>query len=297
MTSYNEQGQKQINEYVVEGGDIGCGSFATVKLVYHTEKNMFFAMKVMSKSHLKKRRLVGKGMSADHWEQVMREISIMKKLHHPNIVKLYEVMDDPNVDQLYLILEYMEGGCVLDLSTSTTPLPTDLARLYFRDIVLGLSYLHSQNIVHRDIKPENLLVKEEDNGNLVVKIGDFGVSTILESDNDLLSTTAGSAAFMAPEMCSSSKKFSGKKADIWSLGITLYSFIFGRLPFTARTVHLVYLAIVEHPLQFPTDVEASDDCKDLISIMLEKDPAKRADLETIKRHPWVTENGTWNPES
>ncbi|CAL4080881.1 unnamed protein product, partial [Meganyctiphanes norvegica] len=139
-------------------------------------------------------------------DKVYREIAILKKLNHPNIVKLVEVLDDPVEDNLYMAFELLEKGEVMEIPTDV-PLSEDQAWTYFRDMVLGIEYLHYQKIIHRDIKPSNLLLG--DNGH--VQIADFGVCNEFDGKDAFLTNTAGTPAFMAPEALSTSRdKFSGK---------------------------------------------------------------------------------------
>jgi len=239
---------------------------------------------------LKKRKIMGKGSAvSDHWQNVLREIAIMKKIDHPNVVRLVEVMDDQRKDKLYLIMELVERGSLMDGdSLECEPFPEPLARAYFRDLIIGLDYLHRNHIVHRDIKPENLLLCSDGR----IKIGDFGVSHLFEGDDDVVANTAGSAAFMAPEMCKDAGKgsFSGKMTDIWSCGVTLFMFIFGKLPFMDECVYTIYTRIVEDPLEFPHEINS--DLRDLLVRMLDKNPVTRITMAQIRSHPWVTNHGS-----
>jgi len=220
-------------------------------------------------------------------EDVKREIEIMKRLDHPNIIKLYEVIDDSNEEKVFLILEYAEGGVVMAGQLETEPLPEDKARQYIRDVVNGLEYLHDRNIIHRDIKPENLLLSVDG----VVKISDFSISLHLEQtdDDQCLKRTIGSPAFLAPEICASeTPRIQGPPIDLWSLGITLYLFIFGKLPFMAENEVLLFDKIRTQELSFlqPTD----EDLKNLLSSLLEKNPDKRITVKQVKQHPWLLKN-------
>ncbi|XP_068249427.1 calcium/calmodulin-dependent protein kinase kinase 1-like isoform X2 [Palaemon carinicauda] len=217
-------------------------------------------------------------------DRVHREIAILKKLNHPNVVKLVEVLNDPDEDNFYMAFELLEKGEVLEIPTDS-PLSEDQAWVYFRDVVLGLEYLHYQKIIHRDIKPSNLLLG--DNGH--IQIADFGVCNEFDGQDAFLTNTAGTPAFMAPEALSTSRhKYSGKAADIWALGVTLYAFVYGKLPFRDENIVVLYDKIRSSLLSFPPAPFVSDDLKDLISLMLEKNPNQRITLPEIKEHPWVT---------
>ena len=155
---------------------------------------------------------------------VKTEIAIMKKLQHPNVVDLKEVLNDPQLPKLYLVMEYVCGGCLLKkiASYQGKPLPPLKVWNYFRDLICGLFFLHENaKVVHRDIKPENLLLDEKD----VLKISDFGISHILETDNENIKSNAGSALYMPPEAIEGNKS-QGKPLDIWASGVTLFFMVF-----------------------------------------------------------------------
>ncbi|NXV45494.1 KKCC2 kinase, partial [Uria aalge] len=214
-------------------------------------------------------------------EQVYQEIAILKKLDHPNVVKLVEVLDDPSEDHLYM------GNPVMEIPT-LKPLSEDQARFYFQDLIKGIEYLHYQKIIHRDIKPSNLLVGEDGH----IKIADFGVSNEFKGADALLTNTVGTPAFMAPETLSETRKiFSGKALDVWAMGITLYCFVFGQCPFMDERILSLHNKIKTQTLEFPDQPEVTDFLKDLITRMLDKNPESRISVPEIKLHPWVTKNG------
>ncbi len=227
--------------------------------------------------------------------KIRREIAILKKCQHPNVVKLKEVIDDPKSRKIYLALEYMEGGEIIwreDDDSNQPILTLQDSRNIFRNIVSGLDYLHYQGIIHRDIKPANLLLSKDH----IVKISDFGVSyfnqnNLKEEMDKELAETAGTPAFFAPELCSSIENITTcitKSIDIWALGVTLYCFIFGQCPFTANTEFELFDIIPTQPLSFPFQI--SDTLQDLLLKLLEKDPLKRITLDEVKHHPWVIED-------
>ncbi|KAJ3244021.1 hypothetical protein HK104_008083 [Borealophlyctis nickersoniae] len=170
----------------------------------------------------------------------------MKKLSHENVVKLYEVLDDPDQDSLYMVFELCEKGAIMDIAMdkTTTPLSEEQARNYFRQMVLGIEYLHEHDIAHRDIKPDNMLVAEDG----TLKIVDFGVSEMFTHGSDKLKKSAGSPAFFAPEMCTAHHgDISARAADVWALGVTLYCMVFGKLPFTGASIVDLYESIKNDP--------------------------------------------------
>ncbi|KAJ5888935.1 hypothetical protein N7495_008976 [Penicillium taxi] len=288
--------EHRINQYVIKQ-EIGRGSFGAVHLAADQYGNEY-AVKEFSKSRLRKRaqshmlrrlrgpRRPGSGFnspmhrhpSGDDNESaknplylIKEEIAIMKKLNHNNLVSLIEVLDDPTEDPLYMADPYDDDHC----------------RCWFRDLILGIEYLHAQGIVHRDIKPDNCLVTNDN----VLKVVDFGVSEMFEKDSDMFTAkSAGSPAFLPPELCVIKHgDVSGKAADIWSMGVTLYCLRYGRLPFQQHSIFDLYESIRNDPVEC-TD-EHDEHFKDLISRILDKNPAKRIEMRQLREHPWVTKNG------
>ncbi|KAM7374774.1 hypothetical protein PAMP_007413 [Pampus punctatissimus] len=273
----------QLNQYKLKS-EIGKGSYGVVKLAYNEDDDKHYAMKVVSKKKLMKqcgfpRRPPPRGPKAAQGEQpkilgplerVYQEIAILKKLDHVNIVKLVEVLDDPAEDNLHMVFELMRKGPVMEVPADN-PLSEDQARLYFRDVLLGIEYLHCQKIVHRDIKPSNLLLGDDGH----VKIADFGVSNQFEGNDALLSSTAGTPAFMAPETLSDKRKsFSGK------------------CPFIDEYILALHNKIRTRPVDFPEIPKLSEELRTLILRMLDKNPDSRITLPEIKMDQWVTQGGT-----
>ncbi|KAF7864220.1 uncharacterized protein EAF02_010188 [Botrytis sinoallii] len=314
--------EHHINQYIIKD-EIGRGSFGAVHLAvdqYGTE----FAVKEFSKSRLRKRAqsnilrrphyvrrpghfAAGSGFNSPlhrhsasdiHINEqrgnplylIKEEIAIMKKLNHPNVVSLIEVLDDPEEDSLYMVLEMCKKGVVMKvgLGEKADPYDVESCRCWFRDLILGIEYLHAQGVVHRDIKPDNLLLTEDD----VLKVVDFGVSEMFEKASDMMTAkSTGSPAFLPPELCLTKHgDVSGRAADIWSMGISLYCLRFGHIPFERTGVLELYEAIKNDEV----DYEPSTDPQfvDLMRRILEKDPKKRITMDEIREHPWVTNNGT-----
>ncbi|KAM3081528.1 hypothetical protein ACMFMG_004985 [Clarireedia jacksonii] len=311
--------EHHINQYIIKD-EIGRGSFGAVHLAvdqYGTE----YAVKEFSKSRLRKRaqsnilrrphfarrpgHLAGGINSPLHRHSasdihsseeqgnplylIKEEIAIMKKLNHPNLVSLIEVLDDPEEDSLYMVLEMCKKGVVMKvgLGEKADPYDVESCRCWFRDLILGIEYLHAQGVVHRDIKPDNLLLTQDD----VLKIVDFGVSEMFEKASDMMTAkSAGSPAFLPPELCVTRHgDVSGRAADIWSMGISLYCLRFGRIPFERCGVLDLYEAIKNEQLELSDD---DPQFVDLMHRLLEKDPKKRIRMEELRAHPWVTKNGT-----
>lgn len=188
--------------------------------------------------------------------------------------------DDPVEDALYMVFELVAKGPVLDIPTKK-PLSEEYAWFIFRQVILGVEYLHYQKIIHGDLKPENLLLADHD----VIKVADLGVCNEFLGDDSSIDqrTASGTPAFRAPETLSGQKLvFDGKKADIWSLGVTLYAFIFGDIPFKNQAIPKLYEQIQNEEVSFPAKISISDELEDFIMKMLHKDPEKRVNMEQIK---------------
>lgn len=258
-------------------------------------------------SPLHRRPPLGEDQKENALYLIKEEIAIMKKLHHSNLVSLIEVLDDPTEDSLYMVMEMCKKGVVMKvgLEERADPYDDDLCRCWFRDLILGIEYLHAQGIVHRDIKPDNCLITNDD----VLKVVDFGVSEMFEKDSDMFTAkSAGSPAFLPPELCVVKHgDVSGKAADIWSMGVTLYCLRYGRLPFEKQSIFELYEAIKNDPVTCTG--EEDGEFQDLMGRILEKDPAKRIPMEELRvsehaysdgdmsltqrkqAHPWVTKGG------
>ncbi|KAM7207379.1 Protein kinase-like domain containing protein [Naviculisporaceae sp. PSN 640] len=312
-------GNHRINQYVIKQ-EIGRGSYGAVHLATDQFGNEF-AVKEFSKARLRKRAQsnilrngprrpggfpgrAGFGApdapSARMTDQrareakdalflIREEIAIMKKLNHPNLVRLIEVLDDPEEDSLYMVLEMCKKGVVMNvgLNETATPKSKEECRYWFRDLILGIEYLHSQGVVHRDIKPDNLLLTEDN----VLKIVDFGVSEMFEKpENMRTAKPAGSPAFLPPELCVAKHgDVDGKAADIWSMGVSLYCLYYGRLPFERAGVLDMYEAIKTENAPIPEDEDPQ--FVDLMNKLLEKNPEKRITMDQLREHPWVTKEG------
>ncbi|AQK45081.1 serine/threonine-protein kinase GRIK1 isoform X1 [Zea mays] len=269
--SEDENGNKMVNQYV-HLGKIGSGSYGKVVLYRNIKDGKLYAIKVLNKPYMMKVRVV---RTETAMTDVLREVSIMKMLNHPNIVNLVEVIDDPNIDKFYMVLDYVEGKMVCD-----NGLEEGTARNYLRDIISGLMYLHSHNVIHGDIKPDNLLVTSAGN----VKIGDFSVSQVFEDDDDMLWRSPGTPVFTAPECCQGSA-YHGRASDTWAVGVTLYCMVSGHYPFLGDTLQETYDKIANDPVQIPGDMNPQ--LADLLLRLLCKDPGDRITLQAAAEHPWV----------
>jgi [calcium/calmodulin-dependent protein kinase] kinase len=286
----DEKGEKHVNHYKMLEV-IGRGATGKVRRCIDEETGVVMAAKIIRKSRLLKKRV---GRFGNALQDVMREIAVWKKLSHPHITHLKEVIDDAASDKLYMVGEYVNGGALMPDEKAVQALPLDKARRYFCMLIDGIYYLHFNNVVHRDIKPGNLLLDRETD---IVKIADFGVSQAF-SDNDSFRSTAGTAAFLAPEMLTG-QQFSGRQQDVWACGVTLYMFIYGCTPFYDDTVAGTYENIKRGQIPWrtrtalgaPLDLAALADANDLIAHLLDPDPETRFTLEMARAHRFLAASG------
>jgi serine/threonine protein kinase len=284
VRSRANSGAKMINEYTILE-KLGSGAYGKVKKIQDLRTDEVYALKICNKEFLKRQR---KGKEHNALEDVLREMAIWKKLSHPNIVNLLEIIDDPESHELYMISDFMPNGTVAEVGSggvlTADVFSDDRIRKISRDVALGLRYLHRNGIVHHDIKPENLLFDGDD----VVRLTDFGVSRMFtEDEGDVMKHSAGTPAFTAPEAIS--PPYEGRPVDIYAFGVTLYVLATGHLPFHARTEYLLYHCIRKNPIEFPDTLTPS--LRDLLEKMLNKDPLERISLEGILRHPFAADGG------
>eukprot|EP00752_Nemacystus_decipiens_P002377 g2245.t1 len=246
----------------------------------------------------------------ENYIKVQREIAIMKKLVHPNIVQLVEVIDAPRDRSLYMVMEFAERGAVMrcvepgmgryECPVNGGCLEPPLAAGYFADIMAGLEYLHLHLIAHRDLKPENVLI----GGDGRAKIADFGVSQYFTDDEPRtpksarslarsnsraqMSTTEGTWCFWAPEMCDTREEgvaFNAYAADSWAAGVTLWCFLYGRVPFFGLNPMDLFASVVDDPTPIPRGADTA--LRDLLERLLAKDPGERLTVPEAREHIWV----------
>ncbi|XP_055692477.1 serine/threonine-protein kinase MARK2 isoform X7 [Lutzomyia longipalpis] len=246
---------------------IGKGNFAKVKLARHVPTGKEVAIKIIDKTQLNPGSL----------QKLFREVRIMKMLDHPNIVKLFQVIETEKT--LYLVMEYASGGEVFDYLVLHGRMKEKEARAKFRQIVSAVQYCHQKRIIHRDLKAENLLLDSEMN----IKIADFGFSNEF-TPGSKLDTFCGSPPYAAPELFQG-KKYDGPEVDVWSLGVILYTLVSGSLPFDGTTLRELRERVLRGKYRIPFYM--STDCEGLLRKFLVLNPAKRASLEVIMRDKWM----------
>ncbi|XP_061104938.1 serine/threonine-protein kinase MARK2-like isoform X10 [Conger conger] len=246
---------------------IGKGNFAKVKLARHVLTGKEVAVKIIDKTQLNSSSL----------QKLFREVRIMKLLNHPNIVKLFEVIETEKT--LYLVMEYASGGEVFDYLVAHGRMKEKEARAKFRQIVSAVQYCHQKCIVHRDLKAENLLLDAEMN----IKIADFGFSNEFTLGNKL-DTFCGSPPYAAPELFQG-KKYDGPEVDVWSLGVILYTLVSGSLPFDGQNLKELRERVLRGKYRIPFYM--STDCENLLKKFLILNPTKRGSLEQIMKDRWM----------
>lgn len=259
------------------GRTLGRGSTGRVRLAKNVNTGKLAAVKIVPKLNFKKiENPKYKNHDATRLPYgIEREIIIMKLISHPNIMGLYDVWENKN--DLYLILEYIEGGELFDYLIKKGRLLEHEAVHHFKQIIQGIGYLHQFNICHRDLKPENLLLDFNKN----IKIADFGMAA-LEVDKKLLETSCGSPHYASPEIVAG-KNYHGAPSDIWSCGIILFALLTGHLPFDDENIRKLLMKVQNGKFIMPKDL--SIEAKDLLLRMLQVDPHDRISIKQILDHP------------
>ena len=278
----------RINFYKY-GRLIGQGAFGKVNIGLNILTGRVVAVKSFIKSELK---------TNQNFSKILYETNLMQKLNHPNITKILETFEDDKY--IFIIMEYINGGNLFSFVKKRRKLSEKISKFLFKQIILGIQHIHSKKIVHRDIKLENILIDL----NNKIKICDFGIGIMLESENELIYDQCGTPMYMAPEIILNSKKkgYKGYPVDIWSAGIALYIMLSGTLPFCYKNnknndnnsislsnssnnnnYELQYSIINKNPKKIK---KISNEAKDLLRGLLNKEPDKRLTIEQILNHPW-----------
>ncbi|XP_032878800.1 serine/threonine-protein kinase DCLK1 isoform X2 [Amblyraja radiata] len=266
-----------IAERYKVGRTIGDGNFAIVKECIERSTSREYALKIINKS---------KCRGKEH--MIQNEVSILRRVKHPNIVLLIEEMDTPN--ELYLVMELVKGGDLFDAIASTNKYTERDASGMLYNLASAIKYLHSLNIVHRDIKPENLLVYEHQDGSKSLKLGDFGLATVVDGP---LYTVCGTPTYVAPEIIAETGY--GLKVDIWAAGVITYILLCGFPPFRGQSndQEVLFDQILMGHQEFPSPYweNISDSAKDLITMMLQVEIEQRYSAQQLLDHPWVNDDG------
>ena len=246
---------------------IGKGTFSIVKLGINKKTKEKVAIKILKKKKITRKEDI---------ERIEREINILKKLDHINVIKIYKINEDE--EKYYIVMEFCENGELFHYIVERQRLNEEEASFFFYQLINGLEYIHSENIVHRDLKPENLLLGKYN----ILKIIDFGLSNFCEPDN-FLETPCGSPCYASPEMVCGDK-YNGHLIDIWSTGIILFAMMCGYLPFEDPDNDMLFKKILKCKIKYPNYL--SDMTVDLMKKILVVEPNKRITIQEIKQHPF-----------
>uniref|UniRef100_A0AC34QUY2 Protein kinase domain-containing protein n=1 Tax=Panagrolaimus sp. JU765 TaxID=591449 RepID=A0AC34QUY2_9BILA len=246
---------------------LGSGTYGKVSLAYDHKFDREVAVKLIKKSAIEnKQDLV----------RIRREIRIMSALNHPNIIQIFEVFE--NKDKIILVMEYASGGELYDYVSKNGSLPESEARRIFRQITSAVLYCHKHKVAHRDLKLENILLDVDNNA----KIADFGLSNYF-NEKSLLSTFCGSPLYASPEIINGTP-YRGPEVDCWSLGILLYTLVYGSMPFDGRDFNRMVRQIKRGAYYEP---DTPSTASMLIRNMLRVNPERRADIDDIASHWWL----------
>lgn len=268
-SSGSTSGRTKVGRYEL-GRTLGEGTFAKVKFARNLETGENVAIKILDKEKVLKHKMIG---------QIKREISTMKLIRHPNVIRLFEVMASKT--KIYIVLEFVTGGELFDKVASKGRLKEDEARKYFQQLVNAVDYCHSRGVFHRDLKPENLLLDAKG----VLKVSDFGLSALAQQvrEDGLLHTTCGTPNYVAPEVINN-KGYDGAKADLWSCGVILFVLMAGYLPFEDANLMSLYKKIYKADFSCPPWFSSS--AKKLIQRILDPNPSTRITTAELTENEW-----------
>ncbi|KAL5203008.1 hypothetical protein ABZP36_013960 [Zizania latifolia] len=248
---------------------LGHGTFAKVYQARNADTGETVAIKVLDKEKALRHGLV---------THIKREIAILRRVRHPNIVRLFEVMATKS--KIYFVMELVRGG-ELFARVAKGRLKEDTARRYFQQLISAVGFCHARGVFHRDLKPENLLVDQ--NGDL--KVSDFGLSAVADQfhPDGLLHTFCGTPSYVAPEVLAR-RGYDGAKADIWSCGIILFVLMAGYLPFHDQNLMAMYRKIYRGEFRCPRWF--SKDLTSLLNRLLDTNPETRITVAEAMESRW-----------
>ncbi|CAF0965840.1 unnamed protein product [Rotaria magnacalcarata] len=276
-----------VRDKYILSKEIGRGAYGEVKLCFIRGTCDRFAMKIIAKKHF---TLLG-AQAHTFNQQIESECSILRALDHPCIIHVYDVFDTSNA--VFIVLELVEGGELFDRVVANGQFDETTTKFLFRQMCLGVKYLHDHSVTHRDLKPENVLLTSPDTNETLVKITDFGLSRFI-NETTLMKTFCGTPNYLAPEVLSTRGEGSySNKVDVWSLGVILYICLVGYPPFS-DSISGTPLSdqIIKGLYTFPDEFwsEVSESVKDLIRKMMCIDPVKRLTIDGVLEHSWLADD-------
>ncbi|KAH7906608.1 kinase-like domain-containing protein [Hygrophoropsis aurantiaca] len=275
---------RYIGQWII-GECVGKGASGRVRIAKHRRTGELAAVKILPLQPIMNSRASLATQQAKSEKQrlgIDREIIMMKLMNHPNILRIYDVFEGDK--ELYLVLEYVEGGELFDFLVNRGRLPPLEALAYFKQIVYGLNYAHTFSIIHRDLKPENILIHSLHPP--LIKIADWGMAAFAPPALQL-ETSCGSPHYASPEIVNG-WKYKGNATDIWSCGVILYALLSGRLPFDDKNVRTLLSKVKAGKYDMPAYIDPQ--AKDLLSRMLVVDVNRRITISEIIAHPWFNKN-------
>lgn len=269
VTASGEKPRLKVNQYVLMSR-LGRGAFSNVFVGYSTDNNEYSAIKVVKTHNSRDARLVE------------REVSMLRSLDHPSIVRLHDVLFSSIRSEAFLVLELSDCGSLVSVFEKAR-LSEDQICSVFRQIAHALLHLHEQKFVHQDVSPSNILIWS----NGTAKLTDFGACV---SFDEFEGDGIGTPAYQAPEIFNVDDEDEGMrldpdKVDVYGLGATLFQAKFGRVPYEGEDVWEIVAKVAEHALVIPTE-DVSEDLRSLIAGMLEVDPGKRLSMRDVVNHPF-----------
>ena len=311
--NYDEAtGNKIVNEFLFKE-TLGRGAYSKVKKCINKKTNQEYAVKIVNNYLLRKKKKAfdktKEGSLLIHYmiEDAINEIKTYKALpcEHPNILSLYQIINDKEKDKTYLIMELAEKGAIVTMDEKTGVFTLNknydnekydekLMKSWIKDIASGIKFLHDNNIAHCDIKSDNIVLDKDGR----CKLGDFGNSLrINEGDNDNFLRTQGNIYFFPPELVDEREKdkksIDYRPVDIWTLGVSIYTCIYKSLPFVPEVrdnIVELFKTIDKADFDYNKNgITISDEMKTLLKHILEKDPEKRFTADDILNYPWLNE--------
>ncbi|KAI0559889.1 Serine/threonine protein kinase [Gracilaria domingensis] len=259
--------------------EIGHGSFGAVKVAYDISTNEKRAVKIVKRT-----------TNAKELEFLQREIDVLLSISHPHVVRTHDIFDEK--EKIFMVMDFIDGGDLFDFMVRKTKLSEESTKLVIWQMLQGLSYLHSSNIVHRDIKPENVLVQSVHP--LIIRITDFGFANFVDPSSSApqtdLKSMVGTGCYMAPEVIDS--RGHGKPVDIYSTGVVMFRLLSGRLPFRGMTLKECYKQAMKEEADFHTREWGgiSPEAKELCKRMLSAKPDVRPSAENALVHRWFADD-------